>query len=221
MLKTTVPEAPSLRERKKLQTAQRLWRTAIGLFVERGFDQVSVAEIAAAADVSKMTVFNYFPSKEDLVMRPLEEQADGPAGAVRRRAGGQSALDAIRAHFLAGLEEHDPATGLSDDAAVVQVVRLIFATPALGVRALALSARADELLAEELANQQPGGERLIAQVAAAQLLGVRRALVQANQQRMLAGESAAAALPGARANAVRAFAFAERGLGGYGARPAT
>lgn len=215
MLKTTVSEAPSLRERKKLQTAQRLWRTAIELFVERGFDHVSVAEIAAAADVSKMTVFNYFPSKEDLVMRPLAEQAGGPAGAVRTRADGQSALDAVRVHFLAGLEEHDPATGLSDDEAVVQVVRLIFATPALSVRALALAARADELLAAELAAQCPGGEPLIAQVAAAQLLGVRRALVQANQQRMLAGEPVAAVLPEARENAVRAFAFAERGLGGY------
>ena len=56
-----------LRERKKRQTRQLLADTARRLFSERGFEQVSVAEIARAADVSAATVFNYFPTKEDLV----------------------------------------------------------------------------------------------------------------------------------------------------------
>ncbi len=153
-------------------------------------------------------------------MRPMEEHADEPARVVRARADGQSALDAIRTHYLAALERHDPATGLSDDESVVKVVRLIFATPALTVRALAMAARADELLAAELAAQCPGQDPLLARIAAAQLLGVRQALVRTNQQRMLAGEPIAAVLPEAREDAVRAFAFAEQGLGGYCSGPA-
>ncbi len=71
-------EGMGLRERKKRETRRRLLETATTLFSERGFDQVSVAEIADAADVSKMTVFNYFDSKEDLVFAPLEEHVATP-----------------------------------------------------------------------------------------------------------------------------------------------
>jgi hypothetical protein len=63
---------PGLRERKKLQTARTLRDVAIKLFSERGFDDVSIAEIAEEASVSKVTVFNYFPTKEDLLLKPLE-----------------------------------------------------------------------------------------------------------------------------------------------------
>ncbi|MCZ9345440.1 TetR/AcrR family transcriptional regulator, partial [Streptomyces sp. TRM76130] len=57
-----------LRERKKRRTYQVLSDTAVRLFTERGFDAVSVAEVAAAAEVSKPTLFRYFPAKEDLVL---------------------------------------------------------------------------------------------------------------------------------------------------------
>jgi AcrR family transcriptional regulator len=62
-----------LRERKKQQTRDRLRSVARELFVERGFDQVTVAEVALAADVSEATAFNYFPRKEDLFFGGLEE----------------------------------------------------------------------------------------------------------------------------------------------------
>ena len=55
-----------LRELKKEQTRQHIADTAWQLFIDRGFDQVSVAEVARAAQVAEATVFNYFPSKEDL-----------------------------------------------------------------------------------------------------------------------------------------------------------
>lgn len=57
-----------LRERKKRQTRQDISDTATGLFLERGFDAVTIAEIAEAADVSVNTVYNYFPAKEDLFL---------------------------------------------------------------------------------------------------------------------------------------------------------
>ncbi|MFJ7247004.1 TetR family transcriptional regulator [Kitasatospora sp. NPDC098652] len=214
-------DALPLRERKKIQTGGRIFRTAIGLFVERGFDQVSVAEIAAAAEVSKMTVFNYFPTKEDLVLGPVEQHLDEPARVVRDRAPGTSAVTALREHFLAALERLDPATGLNDDAVVLDVIRLIHATPSLALRATsAFDRRAQSLLADELRRQDPAHDELTARVAAAQLLAVRLTLIAGNHLRMLADERAADALPGALDEARRAFAVVEHGLGTYCAGPA-
>src|SRR3954452_12818478 len=108
-------EAMGLRERKKLQTAMRIYRTAVELFVERGFDAVSVAEIADAAEVSKMTVFNYFGTKEDLVFRPTEEHFGDAARAFREREPGESAVDAVRRQFLDMVEARDPSIGLNTE----------------------------------------------------------------------------------------------------------
>ncbi|MFJ2193403.1 TetR family transcriptional regulator [Kitasatospora sp. NPDC087861] len=209
-------DALPLRERKKIQTAIRIWRTAVGLFAERGFDQVSVAEIAAAAEVSKMTVFNYFPTKEDLVMSPMEQHLDESARVVRERTPGTSAVVALREQYLAALERFDPATGLNDDRAVVDVVRLIHRTPTLAMRATAgFGAQARALLTDELIAQDPAHDELTAQLAAAQLLITRLTLTTDNQRRMLAGERPADVLPGALDRARRAFALVERGLGDY------
>ncbi len=60
--------AEGLRERKKRQTRQHISDVATGLFLERGFDAVTIAEVAEAADVSVNTVYNYFPAKEDLFL---------------------------------------------------------------------------------------------------------------------------------------------------------
>ncbi|MEV7188111.1 TetR family transcriptional regulator [Kitasatospora sp. NPDC093102] len=210
-----------LRERKKIQTGIRIWSTAIALFAERGFDQVSVAEIAAAAEVSKMTVFNYFPSKEDLVMGPMEQHLDEPAQVVRERAPGISAVTALREQYLSALERFDPATGLSDQQVVLDVIRLIHHTPALLMRATAgFDHQAQSLLTAELLAQDPDRDELTARIAAAQLLATRLALTGENQRRMLAGESAADALSAALEGARRAFALVEHGLGDYCARAA-
>src|ERR1700757_5304001 len=69
-----VPSAEGLRERKKRLMRQQLSDTATAMFLERGFDAVRVAEVAAACGVSEKTVFNYFPAKEALVMDRLEAQ---------------------------------------------------------------------------------------------------------------------------------------------------
>ncbi|GGV31874.1 TetR family transcriptional regulator [Kitasatospora herbaricolor] len=212
---THPPEELGLRERKKLQTGRKLWTVAIGLFVERGFDQVSVAEIAAAAEVSKMTVFNYFPTKEDLVLLPMEKHTGEVAETVRDRPAGCSAVAAVRDQYLAALDAQDPASGLCDQQAVLDVLRLIRDTPALALRARAASVRAEELLAAELRTASGDGDDLTARLAAAQLLATRRTLVMANQRRMIAGEPAGSVLPEARANALRAFALVEHGLGDY------
>ncbi|HEV3295288.1 MAG TPA: TetR family transcriptional regulator, partial [Streptosporangiaceae bacterium] len=71
-----------LRERKKLRTRQLIAETAMRLFVERGFDAVPVAAVARAAEVAEATVFNYFPTKEDLVYQGMEVFEDELLAAV-------------------------------------------------------------------------------------------------------------------------------------------
>ena len=87
--------ATGLRERKKQQTRELLAETARRLFSERGFERVSVAAIAREADVSEKTVFNYFPTKEDLVYWRLESFEEELLDTIRSRADGESVLDAF------------------------------------------------------------------------------------------------------------------------------
>src|SRR5207245_277307 len=89
-----------LRERKKLQTRQLITDTARQLFAERGFEQVSVVDVARAADVSEATVFNYFPTKEDLVYGGLEQFEEELLAAVRERPEGESIVAALGRFFL-------------------------------------------------------------------------------------------------------------------------
>src|SRR5689334_22893766 len=125
----------TLRERKKAQTRTNLWNAAIELFASHGFDNVSIAQIVAAADVSKMTFFNYFGAKEDLVIGPMSEHIGEPAEVVRSREPGETPVLALRRHFLDALERHDPITGLCDKPNVLAVQRLIHETPSLMQRA--------------------------------------------------------------------------------------
>ncbi|MBC2877924.1 MULTISPECIES: TetR/AcrR family transcriptional regulator [Streptomyces] len=210
---------PGLRERKKLQTRQKLMRVAVELFEERGYDKVSVAEIAAAAEVSKMTVFNYCGSKEDILVGALEDHVDDVARAVRERAPGESVVHAVRRQFLAAVDASDPAVGMSDAPFALRLRRLIVETPVLLARAREIAHRSEWLLAEELA---PFGDPAMARVLAGQIIGLRYGLVALNQRRLLAGESAASFADEARELAERAFDMLEFGLGDYGAvRPDT
>ncbi|MFE7043503.1 TetR/AcrR family transcriptional regulator [Streptomyces atratus] len=209
-------EGMSLRERKKLQTRHRLLTAATELFAERGFDKVSVAEIAEAAEVSKMTVFNYFAGKEDLVLAPMEEHIGDVARVVRDRAPGESAAAAVRRQFLAAIEARDPSVGLSDAPVVLGLRRLIQETPALLIRAHAFSMRSFDLLAEVLVEE--GEEPSVARIAAAQLIATRNALISTNQMRLLAGEPADAVAPDAVALAERGFDLLDKGLGDFATR---
>jgi AcrR family transcriptional regulator len=95
---------PGLRQRKKQQTRHLIADTAWRLFIERGFDAVTVAEVAREADVSEGTVFNYFPTKEDLFYARMEAFEADLLDAVRERAPGESFLSAF-GRFLLGMLE--------------------------------------------------------------------------------------------------------------------
>src|SRR3954451_23093496 len=100
-----------LRERKKLATRQLIAETARRLFAERGFEGVTVAEIARTAEVSEKTVFNYFLTKEDLVYWQLEAFEAEILGAIAGREPGESALTAFGRFVLAQrglIVEKDP-----------------------------------------------------------------------------------------------------------------
>ena len=85
-----------LRERKKQQTREEIAAAAMRLFRERGFDSVTVAEIARAADVSEKTVFNYFPAKEDLVVHRGQEKTAELIAALRETTPGGSVVTPFR-----------------------------------------------------------------------------------------------------------------------------
>ncbi|MYT73008.1 MULTISPECIES: TetR/AcrR family transcriptional regulator [unclassified Streptomyces] len=205
-----------LRERKKRQTAIKVWRTAADLFLEHGYDEVSVAQIAEAADVSKMTVFNYFKTKEDLLMGPMEEHVEDLARAIGERSPGSSAVDAARAMVLRKIADRDPSVGLSEQGNELALIQLIHRTPALARRALLWAVRGERAAAEALTAET--GDSLLSAVAAAQLSGVVSALISDNHRRILAGESPGEVAADAAERAERAFALVDNGLSGFAVR---
>ncbi|QDQ12302.1 TetR/AcrR family transcriptional regulator [Streptomyces spectabilis] len=201
----TSPAPVGLRQLKKRRTQQTISDTAVALFLERGFDKVSVAEVAAAAEVSKPTLFRYFPAKEDLVLHRFADHEDEAARVVTGR-GGRSPLTALRDHFRAGLDRHDPVTGLSDDPHVLAFHGLLYGTPSLVGRLYAYQERAERALAHALDGATgPGEPSLEARLAAAQILAVQRVLALENWRRIAAGEPAAALHADATAAANAAF----------------
>ncbi|MEU6255075.1 TetR/AcrR family transcriptional regulator [Streptomyces sp. NPDC047043] len=144
--------AEGLRERKKRQTRQYISDVATGLFVERGFDAVTVAEIADAADVSVNTVYNYFPAKEDLFFDRSSGVVDRMGRWVRGRNKGESAAAAILRELREEVEAVSPRVGLISGYA--KFMRVIEDAPALRSRLWAIGqevqANLEEALREEI-----------------------------------------------------------------------
>ena len=150
-----------LRESKKRETRQRISNVATELFFAHGFDKVTVEEIAAAANVSKMTVFNYFARKEDLLLDREGEVATLLHGALRGRPRGQSPIAALRRLVDALCEQKHPFARI--DSQTVGWWRVVAASPSLQARLREIGDEVLEGLAVELAGPKPDGlARLVA-----------------------------------------------------------
>jgi AcrR family transcriptional regulator len=207
-----------LRERKKERTRRLIADTAWRLFADRGFEQVTVAEVARQAEVAVATVFNYFPTKEDLFFFRLDAFGAYLVDAVATRAAGEPVLVAFRRHLLGsgGLLAQVEAGDLQALERLRTVSRVIAASPALQVREQQAFARTADALAARLAAETGApADDLRPQAAANALIGVQRALVDYTRRRVLADEE-----PGRLATDVRrlsedAFALLAQGLGDY------
>ena len=193
-------EPAGLRARKKARTHGAIADAAISLFLERGFDEVSVSDIAAAAEVSKPTLFRYFATKEDLVLHRFADHQGEAARVVRDRQPGVAPTTALHRHFRAGLDSRDPVTGLNDHPEVVAFHRLVFTTPSLAWRLTRYTLEDEEALADAL------GAGIQARLRAAQVLAVQRVLARANWQKIADGRTARDVYPEAVADADEAFA---------------
>lgn len=206
-----------LRERKKQETRDRLAHIATLLFIERGFDNVTITEVAEAADVSKMTVTNYFPLKEDLVFDAHELVVDSLARTVRERLPGESALHGLRRAFLSALGGGYPVlTGHASPG----FARLVHDSARLRAREREIDEQREEALAEALAaatGTAPDG--LATLLAAAQLAAAHRVLFRLVRSLDRADTPPAEADRLAAAAAEDAFDRLEPVLGTYAVRP--
>jgi AcrR family transcriptional regulator len=150
------------RESKKRETRQRISDVATGLFFERGFEAVTIDDIAAAANVSKMTVFNYFSRKEELMLdREDDLKLLSFRQALRERPDGTSPIDALRALVQDLSGRKHPLCSVNAQA--VNWWRVLAASPSLQARLRELADEAAEGLAIELAGPKPDGvTRLVA-----------------------------------------------------------
>ncbi|MEV4394738.1 helix-turn-helix domain-containing protein [Nonomuraea sp. NPDC049607] len=173
-----------LRERKKEQTRRRIAETALRLFAERGYDAVTVNEIAEAAGVAKVTLFAYFPSKECLALDGVSED---PAAIVAGRGPGRSPLGALREHYRSMAAR---GAGEVDVEGLLTRVRVIAATPALLAAVQQVHAGERYELAAALAEAAGApADDLTARLMAAQITGAITTLQEAFFHRLVSGAS--------------------------------
>ncbi|MBO0776961.1 MAG: TetR family transcriptional regulator [Actinobacteria bacterium] len=206
-----------LRERKKLRTRQLIADTARRLFAEHGFDAVPVAAVARAAEVSEATVFNYFPTKEDLVYQGMEAFETELLAAVRDRPAGQSFAAAFAEFVLR--PRGFLAAGDPDSRHLTEVNKMIAASPALAAREQQILARYTTSLATLIADDTGADpDDLRPQVVAHALIGTHQALIEFVRRRLLGGATDHARLAQeVKTHGRRALDLLDEGLAGYGA----
>jgi AcrR family transcriptional regulator len=209
----------TLRERKKQQTRRLIAETARRLFAERGFEGVTVAQVAHAADVSQATVFNYFPTKEDLFYSGLEAFEEALLAAIRERAPGESVLDAF-ARFVLQPRGLLSATDPEAVEHLAAITRTITESPALLAREQRIFDRYTESLAALLAEETgAAADALEPKVAATALLGIHRALIDYSRRQIMEGVRNPLLARRVRAQGRHALELLERGLADYAVKP--
>jgi AcrR family transcriptional regulator len=202
-----------LRELKKQRTRQQIADTAWWLFAERGFDEVPVAEIARDAEVSEATVFNYFPTKEDLVFHRMEAFEQELLGALRDRSDGESIVQAFGRFALKprGFLASDDPTATEG---MRTAARVLTGSAALETRQREIFERFTgtlaSLIAEELGTAPDDVEPW---VVANALIGLHRALIAYTHRQALAGVPNRRIARNLVTHGKRALALLEEGIG--------
>lgn len=195
-------------ERGGPRTRARIAEVAARLFLERGFEAVSVAEVAREAGVSSVTVFNHFPRKEDLFLDRQADAADLLRDAVRDREEGTDVLGSLEAVSLRLAAARAPLSGLDDRSG--PFFRTVASSPALVARARAIAADLEQVLVEELERDGEAGDR--AALLAAFFVAGYRAVLVTSARRLLAGDPADAVADDHRSRLEGLFSALRRGL---------
>lgn len=203
-----------LRESKKRRTREAIAQAAADLFRERGFDAVTVDDVARAADVSRQTVFNYFPTKEQMLFDREDEILAALLALVHGRTDGASLVDAFRAHTRGFWERFGQI--LREGGETHGFWEIARASPALRDYAEASFGRQARAVGEELARgwQRPADDALCHALARA-LCGVNAAILTCGLERLTAGEDHATVVGEMLERADQAYDLMEQGLGSY------
>jgi len=193
-----------LRETKKLRTRQEIADRAMGLFARRGFDHVTVAEVAEAAGVSEKTVFNYFPTKEDLFYDEVPAREAAIVDAVRNRKPGESIAAALERLQARG-SERLASPGFATFARIIEESR------ALQAKELEIMSRYTDALAGAI-REELGVHELDAKVAANVLVSVQWQHFRNARRHALAGRHGPATARRLRSELKRAYNLLEHGL---------
>jgi AcrR family transcriptional regulator len=193
-----------LREAKKLRTRQEIADQAMKLFAQRGFDAVTVAEVASAAGISEKTVYNYFPTKEDLFFDEVPAREAALVSTITGRRKGESILAALRSLQVA------ECPGLSSPGFAI-FARIIEESTALQAKELEVMARFVHVLTGTLQAELAIDER-DARIAAGLLVSIHRQLFRAARKQALAGKHGPSATRRLRGDLDRAYHLLEHGL---------
>ena len=196
-----------LRESKKLQTRQAITDQAMRLFALHGFDKVTVSEVAAAAGVSEKTVFNYFPTKEDLFFDEVPKRQQALVATIRDREPGESVLSALR-----NLQVRECPRLCSPH--FVVFARIIEESTALQAKELEVMAGFVQVLTDAIANELHIDDR-DARITAGLLVSVHRQVFRAARQQALDGLHGPVAVERLRGDLERAYELLEHGLGEF------
>jgi AcrR family transcriptional regulator len=210
-------ENPGLRERKKAKTRLAISNVATKMFIERGFDAVTVAEVAAAADVSVATIFNYFETKEELFFDRHGEFIEAQRRCILERKAGEAITSALHRGVLTAIDAVVP--GLMADGA--SFLRTIERSSALRARTRLEFEKAEASLAETVAEdtEAVAGDPT-PQIVAAMLVAIERTLMESAGAAALRGDAVASTKRRLRQTCDRAFVLLEGGMRGYGKKKA-
>jgi AcrR family transcriptional regulator len=171
----------SLRERKKRLTREAIYAAAQALFSERGFDDVTVAEIADAANISVKTLFAYIGTKEELLFNGRPAVLDAVVEAVRNRRLAQTPLVAVGQALLTAVDDKDPDKNLD------AFLRMVGVGPAARSRLRVLWDETEDALAEALTTPKDGPRELAARrLTAAQIMVLVRTVTSAEVSDLIA-----------------------------------